>query len=182
MKELETPILVDCDGILSNFTQACLDLAAEKFNVFALPEDCNKDPLWDAIGCPYLPPAIDDAIRDREFVYRMKPLPGALDFLRTLENTYGKDNIEICTAPWNSQWAEQRYDWLNDIAKIPAQRVHMTKRKYRIPGILVDDTLKHLKPRKDNQAFCIAHPYNTEWTGPRGNYQDCLKWLEGVIK
>lgn len=181
------PLLIDVDGVLADFAHAILALAAEKYNVFAQPSDCNKDPIWDAIGCPYLPPAIDDAIRDREFVYRMKPIPGALDFLRTLENTYGPDNVEICTAPWQGkgvgQWSEQRYSWLKDVAKVAPSRIHMTSRKYRIAGILIDDSEKHLIRRKPGERYCIAQPYNIHLEGVviRGGYRECLDWLKGTV-
>lgn len=172
------PILVDVDGCIADFVQACLDLAAEKFNIFAQPSDCTYDPLWNAIGCPYLPPAIDEAIAKREFVYRMKPLPGGIEFLRTLEDKYGEKNVFICTSPWNGQWAEQRMAWLRDKAGVKQNRIIQCSAKHLVNGILIDDSVKHLVNR--DFGYCIAQPYNTEHKGPRGGYQDCLKWLEDL--
>jgi hypothetical protein len=174
------PILVDCDQVLSDFVQACLDLAAEKYNVFATKEDCTKDPPWDAIGCPYLPANINEAIAKGEFVYRMKPLAGGIEFLRDLETQFGERNVYICTAPWNGEWASQRLDWLRDIAKVPMKRVITTSCKYLVQGILIDDSVKHLVNR--DFGYCIAQPYNTEFKGPRGNYRECLEWLKEVTK
>ena len=182
------PILVDCDDVLSNFTQACLDLAATKFNTFATLEDCVKEEVWDSIGCPYLPPVIDDAVLKHEFCYRMKPISEGIQFFKTLEETYGKDNVFICTAPWSSdardratgEWVSQRYAWCRDILGVSKKRVMSVTAKHLVQGILVDDTPKRLFNR--DFGFCIARPNNTGYKGPRGNYAECLEWIGGLVK
>src|ERR1043165_8567972 len=115
-----TEIIVDVDGVLSAFTEEVLALAAQKFNIFARPEDCTSDPIWSAIGCPTLESLIDDEIIHREFCYRMKPIEAGIQFLRDLEAEFGVDKVDICTAPWGydqrekatGEWASQRYAWL----------------------------------------------------------------------
>ena len=184
------PILVDCDDCIADFTGSALHLAAEKFNVFATPEDVTKPELWDSIGCPHLPVAIDDAVLDNDFVYRMKPIAAGMTFLRQLEAKYGVQNVYVCTAPWSSdsrgqeiatgEWASQRYAWLRDVARVPRKRVIMCNAKHLVNGVLIDDSPKNIKGR--DFGYCIAKPNNASYTGPRGNYGECFTWLGGLLK
>jgi hypothetical protein len=190
MKELDLPILCDADNVLIDFTQACLQLAAVKFNIFATPDQVTGDEIGPSIGCPALEYLIDDEVLHHEFTYRMKPLVEGVAFFKTLEETYGKENVYCCTKPWGGdsreratgEWASQRYAWLRDHLGVLRKRVYMAGVKKHVQGILIDDMPKNLVGRPEGQAFCIAHPYNTGYTGPRGNYQDCLEWLKGVVK
>src|SRR5688572_16761649 len=117
-------ILVDVDNCLSDLTGSLLQLAADKFNIFASREQHTEDRLSASIGCPGLDYILDEEILHREFCYRMQLLEGAEAFFRTLEETYGKDHVFICTKPWaapedrreraTGEWASQRYAWLRD--------------------------------------------------------------------
>lgn len=191
MKELDLPLMVDADNVLIDFTGACLQLAADKFNVFKTPEDVTGSEIGPSIGCPALEYLIDDEVLHHEFTYRMKPLSAGVLFFKALEEIYGPDNVFVCTKPWGGdsreratgEWASQRYAWLRDHLGVLRNRVYMAGgRKQHVQGILIDDSVKNLEKRSPGQAFCIAHPYNTGYTGPRGNYQDCLEWLKGVVK
>lgn len=190
MKQIETDLLADCDNVLSDLTGAYLKLAAEKFNIFATREQHTQREFGPSIGCPAFEYAIDDEVLHREFCYRIPPIPEGVRFFKQLEEIYGKENVYVCTKVWGGdqreratgEWASQRYAWLRDHLGVRRDRVFMCSAKHKVPGILIDDSVSHLQSRPAGNGFCIAHPYNTEWTGPRGNYQDCLKWLEGVVK
>lgn len=190
MKELDLPLIVDCDNVLSDLTESFLRLAAEKFNVFKTPEDVTGDGIGQSIGCPALEYLIDDEIMHRDFCYRMKPLSAGIAFFKTLEEIYGKDNVYVCTKPWGGdsreratgEWASQRYAWLRDHLGVLRNRVYMAGIKKHVQGYLIDDMPKNLQHRPENQTFCIAHPYNVSYTGRRGNYQDCLEWLKEAVK
>lgn len=183
-------ILVDCDNVLSDITGSFIQLAADKFNVFATREQHTEEEFGPSIGCPGLEYAIDEAVLHHEFCYRMKLLPGAEAFFRTLEDTYGKDNVYACTKPWRGdhrekatgEWASQRYAWLRDKLGISRSRVHMCAAKHMVQGILIDDSVKNLDKRAAGEAFCIAYPYNKAYTGPRGGYAECLVWLKETVK
>lgn len=182
----DCPLLIDVDEVLADFLGSCLKLAANKFNIFADRQSITKSNYCDALGCPSLDAVIDNEILTREFCYQIKPIAGGITFLRTLEERYGTDNVLVCTAPWQwdsrqtatGEWASQRYAWLRDVAKVPQDRVIMGKRKRHVQGILIDDSVKNCQKRPVDKSFCIAQPYNVEWTGNRGTYADCLKWLE----
>lgn len=181
------PLLVDCDGILSDITDSFLNLAAAKFNIFATRDQHTSGEFGQSIGCPALEYAVDHEVLHHEFCYRMKPIAEGLLFFKQLEATYGKENVYVCTKPWRGdareratgEWASQRYAWLRDKLDIPSRRVIMCSAKDLVQGILIDDSVNNLALRKPGQAFCIDQPYNKEWSGPRGDYKDCLSWLEG---
>jgi 5'(3')-deoxyribonucleotidase len=179
-------LAVDCDEVLSDYRGAMLKLAADKFNVFATYDQITSDDVGPSIGCAGLEYAVDEEVLYREFVYKMKPIPEGIAFLRELENRYDKENVVICTSPWafdsreraTGEWASQRYAWLRDFAGIPKKRVIMASMKHLVRGILIDDRAKNLEARAPNAGYCIAHPHNTAFKGPRGNYEECLIWLE----
>lgn len=185
LPETNGVLLIDVDGVLADFTHACLKLAAEKFNIYKTPEDITKGEIWDDIGCPELKYEISREVIRNEFCYRMNPIPEGITFLREIERRYGIDNVIVCTSPWRGdarqtatgKWADQRYDWLRDKAGVDRDRVIMAKRKFLIPGILIDDDVNNLEVRKPMSSFCIAHPYNKGFNGPRGDYAACLDWL-----
>src|SRR5690606_20385721 len=133
-RELDLPILVDCDGVLSDCVGAFLKLAAEKLNIFALPEDITREEIGPSIGCPSLKYMVDDEVLHREFCYQMKPIVAGVQFFKTLEDIYGPENVFVCTKPWGGdsreratgEWASQRYAWLRDHLGVLRNRVHMS--------------------------------------------------------
>lgn len=183
---------MDCDGVLSQCVESFLQLAADKFNVFATPGQVTGDQIGPSIGCPGLEYLIDEQVLHHEFVYRMKPITEGLEFFKTLEETYGKDNVYVCTKVWSGgpgdnrekatgEWASQRYAWLRDHLGVLRKRVYMAGVKKHVQGILIDDSINNLKGRPKGHTFCIARPYNTGYGGPRGDYQDCLEWLKNQL-
>jgi hypothetical protein len=178
-------ILVDCDEIIRDYRGAMLKLAAEKFNIFATYEQITQDDVGPAIGCSGLESLVDEEVLYREFVYKMKPISEGIAFLHELERLYGEENVTICTSPWaqdgrersTGEWASQSYAWLRDFAGVPRKRVIMATKKDLVQGFLIDDRVKNLVNRRKGDGFCIAHPHNTSYTGPRGSYEDCLALL-----
>lgn len=174
-------ILVDCDGVLSDMTGAVLRLASTEAMIFDKTE--ADVTCWDygqALGWKGWREAVDRAVAQREFCWRMEPYPGAADFLRALERRHGADNVLICTSPWNAAWASQRIDWLRRYMGVPLDRVVQAKRKDVCRGFLVDDRIDHLEAHEDG-VFCIARAHNATYTGPRGNYQTALDYIKEAL-
>jgi 5'(3')-deoxyribonucleotidase len=173
------PILVDCDGVLSDFSGACLDLAAEKFNVYAVEADITQWDIAKAIGCPGLYPEVSRRVIENEFCYRLRPHVGGLDFLRELETLVGKENVLVCTSPWNAEWMSQRAAWLEDVARVPLARQIQCSRKDLVSGYLVDDRASTISER--GSGFCIARPWNVDVRGARGDYRACLATVRSFL-
>lgn len=161
------PILVDCDGVLSNMTRSVLQLAAEHGYLDKLEEDIADWSYASSIGWPSVNAAITNATLTREFVYRMRPYPGAFMALRRLEAAFGKENVLVCTSPWPEapgEWAAQRYAWLRYFASVESKRVIMCSAKHLVPGFLIDDHPKQLEGRPFENAFLVARPHNATAT------------------
>lgn len=177
---MSEPILIDCDGVITNMTRSVLQLAHDRSEALDKgPEDVTN---WDygiSLGWRDVDAAINEAILHREFVYRMHPYPGAFLALRRLELVYGKENVLVCTSPWNAEWASQRYAWLQDFAGVPKERVIMCLRKELIAGFLVDDHVENLKGRPFHDAFLIARPHNVGGPFIRGTLEDAVALLTG---
>lgn len=193
MKELDLPLLVDCDGILTQCVESFLQLAADKFNVFATVDQVTGDEIGPSIGCPGLEYLIDEQVLNHEFVYRMKPIREGALFFKALEEIYGPESVYVCTKPWSGgpgdnreratgEWASQRYAWLRDHLGVLRKRVYMAGVKKHVHGILIDDSVKNLVGRPEGHAFCITRPYNVGYRGPRGDYAECLEWLKETVK
>lgn len=175
---MKNPILVDCDGVISNMTRSVLQLAHERSEALDTTEEDVTN--WDyavSLGWEGVTAAIEQAIREREFVYRMHPYPGAFMALRRLELVYGKENVLVCTSPWNAEWASQRYAWLQDFAGIERKRVIMCSRKELIAGFLIDDHVENLKGRPFHDAFLVARPHNVGGPFTRGTLEDAVELL-----
>lgn len=174
------PILIDCDGVISNMTRSVLQLAHERSEALDKgPEDVTNWEYDISLGWKGVNAAITDAIARREFVYRMHPYPGAFMALRVLEKTFGKENVLVCTSPWNAEWASQRYAWLQDFAGVERKRVIMCSRKELVAGFLIDDHVENLKGRPFHDAFLVARPHNAGAPFTRGTLEDAVDLLTG---
>lgn len=165
-------VLVDCDGVLSDFHTAVLDLAFQVAGIDKTLEDWTEWDTRTALGWPEADEWITRRVLENEFCYRMNAYPGALSFLRRLEGMVGKENVLICTSPWNAEWMSQRAAWLEDVAEVPVKRQIQCSRKDLVAGLLIDDSSKHLRER--DSGFCIARPWNRDYFGHRGGYEECL--------
>lgn len=175
---MTNPILVDCDGVISNMTRSVLALAHGRGIALDKTEDDVN--TWDyqtCLGWIDVDRWIDEAVRQREFTYRMRPYPGAFMALRRLEEAVGKENVLICTSPWSGEWAAQRYAWLAEFAGVDASRVIMCRQKHRIPGFLIDDAPKNLGGRPFHDAFLVARAYNVGAAFTRGTLEDAVALL-----
>jgi|SRR5690606_13213245 len=161
---MSAPILIDCDGVLSNMTRSVLALAAEH-GVFRTPDDVTTWDYANCLGWRNVYAEIERATREREFVYRMHPYAGAFAFLRRLEAEHGRDNVLVCTSAFNADWAQQRLSWLADFAGVAKERVIITNRKDLVRGVLLDDAPHHVEGR--DRAIVYDHPYNRDVSGAR---------------
>jgi 5'(3')-deoxyribonucleotidase len=155
-------ILVDCDGVLSNLIHSVVQLAHEKAGIYVREEDVTDYDYGRGIGWPSWGFAVEEATKKREFVYRMRPYSGATVFLRELERKAGKDNVFVCTKPWDGlpEWLAQRSAWLRDVMGVPTRRQIHVSNKSLVGGLLVDDDPRNLEGRDFHDAFLISRPWN----------------------
>lgn len=178
---MSPPVLLDCDGVLADFTGGCLALARAQAGILDKTEaDITR---WDTGGClgwPGLDDAVSHAINHRDFCYRLAEYEGAIAWLRQLEREHGADSVFVCTSPWNAEWTSQRAAWLEKRG-VPLRRQIQCSAKHLVSGYLVDDRPGVHAKRPQGSTFCLDRPWNAAAPEPlRGGYADAAAWLRQV--
>jgi 5'(3')-deoxyribonucleotidase len=139
-------VLLDCDGLLSDFTRGALSVVERTLGRRHVPED-----IWHWDFCKALGIVGNDRIRvmqaisdDRSFAVNLPILPGALDGVRRLREIA---EVHVVTSPWNtnSGWTYERERWLLRNFEIDHKHVHHSSAKYLFAGdVFVDDKASHV--------------------------------------
>lgn len=135
-------VLIDCDGVLSNFTKQLFKYT--KVEPFEFKE-------WGFIGEDARMPwsKASTAAKTQYFCSTMEPYPMARAFVNSFENFY------VVTSPWHSSsfWVPERYRWLQKEVGVPPSKVVITSAKELIKGdFLIDDKAENIV------KWCAAWP------------------------
>lgn len=183
-------VLVDCDGVLSDFVGMFLDYVLRVHGTTHTREQITQWDCFDAIG---LPPSewkrMARHVGPLELCRRMPVLHGAQGFLPAIERLVGEENVKVATAPMCPAWLTQRAEWLEEFG-VPLKRQKHLHEKEALAGhydVLIDDHAENCQRFAETEqglAFCIAAPYNAHAGGGwdsgvwRGTHAECLRWLE----
>lgn len=146
-------LLLDCDGVLSNFMGSALQVVAS-LGSFEVPDHhllSIEDALPADVAAEYL-----RRVTARGFCSSLLPYPGAQDALRELRELA---EVVIVTASFGQcpTWAWERTAWLGDHFGIEPGDVVHAGRKHRVGGdVFVDDHPKHVSAWMDAHPFGIA--------------------------
>jgi 5'(3')-deoxyribonucleotidase len=176
-------VLVDCDGVLSDFVDTFLGFVSRHYGVTYERSAVNQ---WDPFAALGLAPAWGDFrhyVEAFDLCRKMAPLPGARDFWYALASKY---DTKVATSPQPyGAWLAQRADWLWGELTVPfAYQIHLTD-KTDLAGrfdVLLDDSPHNCEAFElaGGKAFCIAAPYNLNVATRRGDYAAALAWLDSV--
>lgn len=167
-------VLLDCDGILSDFVRAYLYLLYVDFGIRAEPEQVTSFDIGASLGLTAeQSSAMKRAIgNEHELAKRMHVYPGAIDGVARLRSSA---DVYIVTSPWNSNptWTHDREWWLREHFGIPHSRVIHTSAKHLVRGdFLVDDKTSTLVEWQASNPSGVAlqwiTPHNRRdgWLGP----------------
>jgi 5'(3')-deoxyribonucleotidase len=144
-------LLLDCDGVLADFTGGALRVVRDVTKRHYNEVDVTTWEVLDSIFTKH-----PDDLRKREecekrfnqegFVSDLNPLPGSIQAVREMLDA-GVD-LHIVTSALHSSptWVYERTCWLKKWYGIDKKRVHYTHTKYIIDGdLLVDDKPEHIK-------------------------------------
>jgi len=155
-------ILLDCDGILSDFHTPCLEILSELTG-----KDHNIDDIdeWDIFTSLGIDKDTKDATYERMnkpgWCYSLKAYPGAIDGVNALRSI---GDVYIVTSPMRGDtWHREREIWLYNHFGISTKNIVHTSSKHVIHGdALIDD-------REDNLVA---------WRKERVNqYGVAVKWI-----
>lgn len=139
--------LLDCDGVVANFTH---HVGHRAHQLAGLPTPTETPPfknykfLPEVAALTGIPEEeVTKAISSPGFCETIPPFPGASAFVDNLSQTH---EVIILTSPWYSPtWVSERYAWLANHLNIPRKNVIFAQRKELVQGdILIDDRLIHL--------------------------------------
>jgi 5'-nucleotidase len=167
-------VLLDCDGLLSDFTSAALEVVAKVAGKRYVPADVVRFDFCDALGLSKASRrAVMDAIAHaRGFVADMQPLPGAIEGVQALREL---GDVYVVTSPWagSPTWMAERTAWLAHHFQSNADHVAHMSAKHLVDGdLFVDDRSDHVRAwlaeRPDRCGVFWGTRHNTSEAVPAG--------------
>jgi 5'(3')-deoxyribonucleotidase len=157
-------VLLDCDGVLSDFVGIYLDILRTQCGIDRRREDVTEFDIGKSLGLT-AEQASDAKRRIGDFASLARMLgiyPGAQDGVRALREVA---DIHVVTSPWNSNrtWCSDREAWLYEHFGIKSADVTHTAAKHLVRGdFLVDDKTSTL------HKWAAAHPSGVavQWATP----------------
>lgn len=163
------PILLDCDGVLADFTGHLLYAIGSRLT----SADVDRWDVLELLDREGLRSAAKAELATPSW-WRAQPLmPGARDLIRALVDAQA--DVVIVTSPWIScvGWESARRDWVRmawfEVGAIRAPEVIVTSRKELVDGaVFVDDKTEHVEAwaasRPDRPAWLFDAPHNRSST------------------
>lgn len=183
-------VLLDCDGILSDFVGGYLQLLNQHTGLRPDREQIDQFDIGAALGLTAEQSArMKRAIGSEADMARwLDVYPGAVEGVRRLQTIA---DVYIVTSPWNSNptWTHDREHWLKRHFDIPHSRVVHTSAKYLCRGdVFVDDkvsTVVHWQveyPTSKGVVWDTPHNRKELWSGPRTSSWDALVEIVQAVR
>jgi len=166
-------VLLDCDGILSDFVGGYLRLLEQHTGLVRTRDEVTAFDIGASLGLtPEQSSRMKRAIGEHEhFARSLAVYPGAVAGVAELQRIA---DVYIVTSPWNSNptWTHDREQWLVEHFGIPPSRVVHTSAKHLVRGdMLVDDKTSTLvewereHPTGIPIQWMTPHNEADDWTG-----------------
>jgi 5'(3')-deoxyribonucleotidase len=164
-------VLLDCDGVLGDFTTPAVEYANRFLGTNHTVDLVNQWEIMEALG-------IDKETANKVYASMAVPgfcasipvLPGAQDGVAKLQTI---SDVYVVTSPFNSTyWVTERDAWLHRHFGIPRSKIAHVSAKYLCVGeVLVDDKAANLtqwaEHHPDGLPIKWEVPFNRTdgWTG-----------------
>lgn len=156
-------ILLDSDGVLSNYCAGCFDLIKNLTGDHHTIEEVTHWDVFEVLGKGHLKPQLKEAQAQPGWCLNFPVFDGAQEFVKALEQI---GEVVIVTSPMSTpHWSDERRIWLEKHFGIPKGRVISTEGKQYVDGdILIDDSddncHKWLSEYPNKLALLWEAPYN----------------------
>lgn len=158
-------ILLDCDGILSDFITAALKIVRLKTGKQFKHDDITQWDIFKSIGMPEMWKTLHEVANRKGWCAKLKPYPGAQEGVQRLKDM---GEIYIVTSPLStSYWCLERTQWCEKHFGLGKPNVIHTEAKHMVRGnVLVDDKPENVQAWKavnpDGLAILWDANYNRE--------------------
>ena len=157
-------ILLDCDGILSNFSKGVLDVFNKHYGTKWKEKDIHSWDMSQTLGVSR--DIVQEIAAQPNFCLNLDPYPEGIEAAKEL----GKiGDVWVVTSPLNSKtWMWERNEWVGKHVGIDERKVIHTGNKKLIKGaMLVDDKPKNVeewnKEWPDGVALLFDRPWNQDY-------------------
>lgn len=155
-------ILLDCDGILSDFVSPALELV---YNHTGDRHYVSEIVQWDvfaAIGKKQHEHILDKAVKESAFCSNLPVMFGAQEAVESLRQL---GEVYIVTSPYHApSWVYERTLWLEKHFGFTRKQIVNTPAKHLVMGdVLVDDSEKNLKDWKETNPDGLAILWDSPW-------------------
>jgi 5'(3')-deoxyribonucleotidase len=156
-------LLLDCDGVLSNFVESALKFIYTRTNVLYRAENVLDHDTFEFLGVKDLEEDLRNEIDRCAWCYNLSPFPGAKQGVERLSKVA---EVVIVTAPFDaSGWVMQRNNWLKNHMDISETHIVHTQNKGHVRGdFLVDDKVENCiewnKANPQGTPIIWDRPYN----------------------
>jgi 5'(3')-deoxyribonucleotidase len=182
-------VLLDCDGVLADFTEVALSIIAEKTGIVYSAEDIPRWDIFESMGLPELWEELVKRANRKGFCSSIRPYSPAIMGVKKLRKKY---DVLCVTAPVDAlPWMYERAHWLEEHFDIPRKKVIFAHEKHHVHGdVLVDDkpdnVIAWAEANPDGVAVLWEHPYNEKVSLPEGivrcsDWNDLLSTLKDLL-
>jgi 5'(3')-deoxyribonucleotidase len=136
-------ILLDCDGVLSDFVTHALDFVHRETGDY---HDVSEITHWDvlkSLGKQHLLSSFNDEINTNKFC---KTMPVFFDAKNAVKRLQHLGEVFIVTAPYNSPaWVVERASWIKTNFGIENDHIANLHCKYIVAGdVFIDDSTRNI--------------------------------------
>lgn len=183
-------VLLDCDGVLSDFIRGALRVVNDILDTHYVPTDVTAFDFCASLGLsPQDAARVKRAIGSTQyFAASLDVFPDAVDGVRRLREIA---DVYIVTSPWNSNWTwmSEREAWLARHFDIHHANVVHTSAKHVCTGdFLVDDKTETLErwqaahPRGRAVQWVTPHNRRDGWIGAgAATWGDLISLVQSTI-
>lgn len=178
-------VLLDCDGILANFIEPCLDVLHTLTDERYVHDDVKEWAIEKSLGVPKETwDQVYTKMQVAGFCSSIPLYPGTKDAIAELMSIA---DLYIVTSPLGGpHWAHEREKWLFEHFGIPAKKVASISSKYIVAGdVFMDDKTSHLVEWTNHNPDGVAVRWNRlynagdEWAGLQTDKWDVFL---GIVK
>lgn len=176
-------ILLDMDGVLSNFLLGALNVLNKRLDKnFTEEEYVSDNGGWDiydfyGVSRAYFWDAIES---EPDFWLNLEPLPWAKELYEWLCEL---GDVTIVTSPsLDPDCARQKLEWLNKYLGITSGQVFIGGRKYLMAGqgFLIDDSVDQIRKFEESGGECVLVPGN--WNSVNLNFNIIHRYIKNTMK